>query len=208
MEFQKEDQPGHHEAQQHDDQNRRPVRRIMAGEAQAAGLAFLRNLQITGKQTALPTAGTAPAEGKAQWEARAACHGSARDGKVAERGTTPDIDIDEQEEPDDVNEMPIPGGRLETHMLFRREMPTPRPEEADEQETGADKNMKAVKPGGQIESRGIDAIGQLEGGGAIFKDLEAQEDDPQNYRQGDAGDEIGPVPLEQRVMGPGDGGAR
>ena len=38
------------------------------------------------------------------------------------RPSRPDIDADEQEQPDDVDEMPVPGGRLEAEMLLRREV--------------------------------------------------------------------------------------
>ena len=36
---------------------------------------------------------------------------------------TPDIDGEEEEEPDDVHEMPVPGGGFEAEMLVRREVP-------------------------------------------------------------------------------------
>src|ERR1700730_17909632 len=35
----------------------------------------------------------------------------------------PDIDADEQEQPHDVDEMPVPGGEFETEMLSRGKMP-------------------------------------------------------------------------------------
>src|SRR6266852_8855852 len=39
------------------------------------------------------------------------------------RAVAPDIDADEQEQPDHVDEMPVPGGEFEAEMLRRRKVP-------------------------------------------------------------------------------------
>lgn len=50
--------------------------------------------------------------------------GSAGGGRrmFATRARTPDVNASEQEQPHDVNEVPIPSCGLETEMLLRREM--------------------------------------------------------------------------------------
>ena len=50
----------------------------------------------------------------------------------------PDIDRCEQEQPDHVDEVPIPGGGLEADMIFRREVAAQNPHQADEQEDRAE----------------------------------------------------------------------
>src|SRR3546814_8295267 len=46
----------------------------------------------------------------------------------------PDIDDDEEEQPHDVNEVPVPGRRLEAEMLLRREMALVGAHQADDQD--------------------------------------------------------------------------
>ena len=46
---------------------------------------------------------------------------------------TPPVDTAEEEEPDDINEMPVPGRRLKTKMLVRREVALVDTRQADRQ---------------------------------------------------------------------------
>src|SRR3954453_19670983 len=77
-----------------------------------------------------------------------------------ERGAhAPPVNADEQEQPDDIDEMPVPGGRLETEMMIRLEVAPGGGPQAHGEKNGPDDHMEAVKPGRHEESRGIDAAG-------------------------------------------------
>src|SRR5687768_6278608 len=71
----------------------------------------------------------------------------------------PDVDADEQEQPDDVDEVPVPSGRLEAEMLLRLEMALIGADQADDQEDRADDHMGAVEAGRHEEGRGVDIVG-------------------------------------------------
>src|SRR5690349_2035628 len=66
------------------------------------------------------------------------------------------VDAGEEEQPDHVDEMPVPGGCLEAEMARRSELSCDRSEEANREEDRADDHMKAVKTGGHEERRAID----------------------------------------------------
>src|ERR1700737_667435 len=68
----------------------------------------------------------------------------------------PDIDADEQEQPDHVDEVPVPGGELEAEMLLRREVAGIGASQAHDQEDGADQHMEAVEAGRHEEGRAVD----------------------------------------------------
>src|SRR3954470_8018576 len=85
----------------------------------------------------------------------------------------PDVDADEQEQPDYVDEMPVPGGELEAEMLGRREMTGIGADQADDQEDSADQNMEAVKAGRHEKGRAVDIAGERERGVAVFERLHA-----------------------------------
>src|SRR5688500_6436639 len=70
----------------------------------------------------------------------------------------PPVDADEQEQPDDVDEMPIPGGRFQAEMMVRLEVALRRAPQAHRQEDRADDHMEAVEAGGHEEGRGIDSV--------------------------------------------------
>src|SRR5438270_12891794 len=73
----------------------------------------------------------------------------------------PPIDADEQEEPDDVDEMPIPGGGLQAEMMVRLEVALRRAPQAHREETGDDDDVKTVKAGRHEEGRRVDAAGEV-----------------------------------------------
>src|ERR1700712_119943 len=87
------------------------------------------------------------------------------------RPAAPPVDADEEEQPDDVDEMPVPGRRLEAEVMVRLEMPGPGAEPADDQEGGADDDMEAVEAGRHEEGRGVDAVLEGEGGVAVLEGL-------------------------------------
>src|SRR5437867_795698 len=64
----------------------------------------------------------------------------------------PDIDRAEQEQPDHVDEVPVPGGRLEAEVLLGGEVTAYRAHQADEKEDGADDDVEAVEAGRHEES--------------------------------------------------------
>src|SRR3546814_8172088 len=66
---------------------------------------------------------------------------------------SPPIDADEEEQPDHVDEVPVPGRRLEAEVVIRLEVAGAGPEEADDEEDGADDHMEAVAAGRHVEGR-------------------------------------------------------
>jgi hypothetical protein len=58
----------------------------------------------------------------------------------------PDIDRDEQEQPDHVHEVPVPGGEFEAEMLFRREVTGIDAEQADQRKMVPTSTWKPWKP--------------------------------------------------------------
>jgi hypothetical protein len=69
---------------------------------------------------------------------------------------SPDIDCEEQEQPDNIDKVPIPRRRFKPGMLFRREIALDGAKKAHGQKDRADNNMRPVKSGrhekGAIES--------------------------------------------------------
>src|SRR5690606_18604887 len=120
-----------------DDKDRRSVAGIGEGEVEAAIAATARNLQEAGKEPALAASRTLAAQprrnridrrisGLVFAHAVLRIPGTTRPGMLLSsvRGDRcangcPDIDGCEQEQPDHVDEMPVPGSRLEPEMLLR-----------------------------------------------------------------------------------------
>src|SRR3546814_5292917 len=71
--------------------------------------------------------------------------------------------------------MPVPGGRLEAEVVVRLEMAGIGPEQADDEEDGADEHVEAVEAGRHVEGRGVDAVGEAEGCVAVLVGLDAGE---------------------------------
>src|SRR3546814_2833550 len=61
------------------------------------------------------------------------------------RAVTPPVDAAEQEQPHHVDEMPVPGRRLEAEMMVRGEVALHGAHEADEQEDRADDHVETVE---------------------------------------------------------------
>src|ERR1700722_14751220 len=64
----------------------------------------------------------------------------------------PHVDAGKQEQPHDVDEMPVPGGEFEAQMLRRLELAGERARKADDQEDRTDNDMGAVEAGRHEES--------------------------------------------------------
>src|ERR1700693_6619055 len=67
-----------------------------------------------------------------------------------------------QQQPDNVDEMPVPRGGFEREMMLRVEMTAESPQEHDRQHDCADRHVKAVEPGQHEERRAVDSRRQLE----------------------------------------------
>src|SRR5205809_5450186 len=102
--------------------------------------------------------------------------------RVRRAPAAPDVDRREQEQPDDVDEMPIPGGRLEPEMLPRREIALVRPDQADGEEDRPDDDVEAVKARRHEESRAVDAAFEGERSMGVFPSLHAGEGQPEQDR--------------------------
>src|SRR5215217_6671450 len=80
----------------------------------------------------------------------------------------PDIDCGEQEQPYDIDEMPVPGGRLEAEMMLWRKIAFVGPRQADVQENRANDDVGAMEPGRHEEGRAIDIALKAERRMGIF----------------------------------------
>src|SRR5687768_12897227 len=108
----------------------------------------------------------------------------------------PDVDAGEEEQPDHVDEMPVPGGGLEAEMLFRPEMALQRADQADGQEDGADDDVGAVEAGRHEEGGAVDVAGKVERRRRIFEGLDGREQQPEKYRQRQSPDQALPVVVQ------------
>ena len=119
------------------------------------------------------------------------------------RSAAPPVNADEQEQPDHVNEVPVPGCRLEAEMMIRREVAGPAAEPADTEEGGADDHVEAVEAGRQIEGRSVDAVGETEGSVAVLISLQNGEKRTEQNGKTEAELELVPLVLDQGVVCPG-----
>src|SRR6266545_5378601 len=106
--------------------------------------------------------------------------GSMRDARPAR---TPHINAGKQEDPDDVNEMPVPSGELEAEMLRRREMSEIGTKQAHDQKRRADDDVRAMEAGGHEESGAVDVATEVEPRVAVFVGLHAGECQTKHDRQ-------------------------
>src|SRR3954447_20355308 len=95
----------------------------------------------------------------------------------------PDVDRGEQEQPHDVDEMPVPGGSLEPEMLLWREVALGGAQQADAEEDRADDHVEAVEPGRHEEGGAIDIAFEGERRVGIFVSLDAGEQQAEQDRQ-------------------------
>src|SRR5271166_5732724 len=85
----------------------------------------------------------------------------AHDADTAAAGA-PDVDADEQEQPDHVDEVPVPGGEFEAEVLGRGVVAAIGADQADNKEDGADQHVEAVETGRHEEGRAIDVAREAE----------------------------------------------
>src|SRR3984885_11293267 len=114
------------------------------------------------------------------------------------------VDADEQEQPHDIDEVPVPGGSLEAEMPLRRELAGAGSEPADGQEAGADDDVEAVEAGGQEEHRRKDSAAvERERRVGIFDPLAQREAQAEQDGRTEALEQALAVAFQQAVMRPG-----
>src|SRR6266516_2788197 len=119
----------------------------------------------------------------------------------------PDVDAGEQEQPDHVDEMPVPGGELEAEMLGRLELTGKRAQQAYREKDRPDDHMRAMEAGRHEEGRAVDVAFEGEMRVAVLVSLDAGERDAEQDRADQAPFEALAIVLEQRMMRPGHRGA-
>src|SRR6516162_11006181 len=120
---------------------------------------------------------------------------------------TPHINAGKQEDPDDVDEMPVPRGELEAEMLRRREMSEIDTKQAHDQKRRADDDVCAMETGRHEESGAVNVAAEIESRVAIFVGLHAGECQTKYDRQDQTPLEALAVVLQKRVVRPGHGRA-
>src|SRR6185312_16806074 len=99
---------------------------------------------------------------------------------------SPEVNAAEQEQPHDVDEMPVPGGELEPDVVARSELAEPGAQQAGRQENHADDDVRAVKAGRHEEGRAIDRVLEVERRVDVFvslgEDEQHAERDPERQK--------------------------
>src|SRR5690606_8399186 len=116
----------------------------------------------------------------------------------------PHIDEDKEEQPDSVNEVPVPGSAFEAEMLLRREVTGHGAEQTDEQEDGTDEHVEAVEAGRHVERRAEDGAREIIWRMHIFVDLHVGEQHAKCDRDGETPDQATTVILQQSMVRPGE----
>src|SRR5215218_1504726 len=94
----------------------------------------------------------------------------------------PHVNRREQEQPHDVDEVPVPGGRLKAEMLPRREVALVCADQANDQEDGSDDDVEAVEPGHHEEGRPVDTAFERERRVGVLVGLDAGEQQSEQDR--------------------------
>src|SRR5262249_16716602 len=102
---------------------------------------------------------------------------------MRDAGRTPHINARKQENPDDVDKMPVPGGKLETEMLGGSEMSKIDTNEAHDQERRAYDHVGAVESGSHEERGTVDVAAVVKPCVAVFVSLDAGKGQAKRDRQ-------------------------
>src|ERR1700685_3364184 len=106
-----------------------------------------------------------PLRGPSSWIPACAGMSGERSPALSSRGAAaPHIDAGEQEQPDHVDEVPVPGAELEAEMLGRGELAGHGTEQADDQESRADDDVGAMEAGRHEERGAVHVAGKVEQG--------------------------------------------
>src|SRR6476619_5647827 len=109
----------------------------------------------------------------------------------------PHIDAGEQEQPDHVDEMPVPGCGLEAEMMLHGERATDGTDQTHGEEDGADDNVEAVEARRHEEGRTVDVMREAETRMSVFIGLASGEHDAEHYGADQAQNESFAIALEQ-----------
>ena len=112
------------------------------------------------------------------------------------------IDEAEQEQPNHINEMPIPGSRFQAEMVVRFEMALGGADQANQQKQGADQYMQTVKACCHEECGTIDPGGKGKGRVGVFIGLYTGENRAQQDRDSQTLNRAFGITFTHRVMGP------
>lgn len=70
------------------------------------------------------------------------------------------INEDEEPQPHDVNEVPIPRGSFKSEVMLRTEVPADTPDQNHREDDGTDRHVQAMEPGQHEERRAVDSGSQ------------------------------------------------
>src|ERR1700730_3400021 len=123
------------------------------------------------------------------------------------RTCAPHIYASEQEQPYHVDEVPVPGGKLESDMLLGRELASQGADQAHNQEDRTDDDMKTMEPGRHEERRAVDVARIMERRVHVLVGLNTGERDAERNGEDEPPFEALAIVLQQRVVRPGHRGA-
>src|SRR4029079_18039615 len=113
----------------------------------------------------------------------------------------PHIDAGEQEQPDHVDEMPVPSGGLEAEMMLHGERATDSTDQTHSEEDGADDNVEAVEARRHEEGRAVDVMREAEAGMSVFIGLAGREQDAEHHGADQAPNESFAVAFQKAGRG-------
>src|SRR5688572_19183812 len=120
----------------------------------------------------------------------------------------PHVDRHEQEQPDDVDEMPVPGRRLEAEMLPWSKMSLAGAQQADDQKDRPDDDVEAVEAGRHEKGRAVNIAFEVERRLDVLIGLDAGEQQSEQDRQQQPQLQAVAVAVDQRMVRPGHGRSR
>jgi hypothetical protein len=116
---------------------------------------------------------------------------------------TPGVNGEEKEDPDDVDEVPVPRSTFETEVGIGGEVVTGQAVEGNSEEEGSNDNVSTMESSESVKSWTVDTISNSEGGINIFIALEKGEKGGQNQSQNETSSRFGAISSDQGSMGPG-----
>src|SRR3984893_17285497 len=119
------------------------------------------------------------------------------------RTCAPHIYAGEQEQPYHVDEVPVPGGKLESDMLLGRELTSESADQAHNQKDRPDDDMKTMEPGRHEEGRAVDVARIMERCVHVLVGLNTGERDAEHNGEHEAPFEALAIVMQQRVVRPG-----
>ena len=115
----------------------------------------------------------------------------------------PDVYAGEQEQPYDVDEMPVPRGEFEAEVLFRGEMASHGAQLTNDHEDRADDYMRAMESGRHKEGGAVNVSTEVKMRMRIFISLHSRESQAKKDCEDQTPFQSLPIIFKQRVMRPG-----